>query len=68
MAELSEAFKEQMLDFLMKKESKYTRLRRQKMNKDMFDQIQHIGVGAFGTVTLVRKVRFALRNLETQCL
>lgn len=55
MAELSEAFKEQMLDFLMKKESKYTRLRRQKMNKDMFDQIQHIGVGAFGTVTLVRK-------------
>ncbi|KHJ75832.1 kinase domain protein [Oesophagostomum dentatum] len=31
------------------------RLRRQKMNKDMFEVLQHIGVGAFGRVSLVKK-------------
>ena len=30
-------------------------MRRQKMNREMFDLIRHIGIGAFGKVTLVRK-------------
>lgn len=51
--------KEQMLKLLRQKESKYIRLRRQKMNKDMFHMIKHIGVGAFGKVTLVKKVRIS---------
>ncbi|VDO37109.1 unnamed protein product [Haemonchus placei] len=34
---------------------RYMRLRRQKMNKDMFEVLQHIGVGAFGRVSLVKK-------------
>jgi hypothetical protein len=55
-AELADSMKEQMLRLLRQKESKYIRLKRQKMNKNMFDMIRHIGVGAFGKVTLVRKV------------
>lgn len=55
-AELAETMKDQMLRLLRQKESKYIRLKRQKMNKNMFDMIRHIGVGAFGKVTLVRKV------------
>ncbi|KAI1731567.1 protein kinase domain-containing protein [Ditylenchus destructor] len=54
-AGLAENMKEQMLRLLRQKESKYIRLKRQKMNKNMFDMIRHIGVGAFGKVTLVRK-------------
>ncbi|KAH7728783.1 Protein WTS-1 [Aphelenchoides avenae] len=54
-AELADSMKEQMLRLLRQKESKYIRLKRQKMNKNMFEMIRHIGVGAFGKVTLVRK-------------
>ncbi|KAE9416417.1 hypothetical protein Angca_008188 [Angiostrongylus cantonensis] len=54
-ANLPEPMKQKMLDFLQQKESRYMRLRRQKMNKDMFEVLQHIGVGAFGRVSLVRK-------------
>ncbi|GMS78707.1 hypothetical protein PENTCL1PPCAC_881, partial [Pristionchus entomophagus] len=43
------------LDHLLQKESRYMRLKRQKMNKDMFEHIKHIGVGAFGRVSLVKK-------------
>ncbi|KJH52422.1 kinase domain protein [Dictyocaulus viviparus] len=61
-ANLPEPMKQKMLDFLQQKESRhkgsnhrYMRLRRQKMNKDMFEVLQHIGVGAFGRVSLVKK-------------
>ncbi|CAJ0596339.1 unnamed protein product [Cylicocyclus nassatus] len=54
-ANLPESMKQKMLDFLQQKESRYMRLRRQKMNKDMFEVLQHIGVGAFGRVSLVKK-------------
>lgn len=40
---------------LYKKESNYIRLKRAKMNKSMFTRIKHIGVGAFGEVSLVQK-------------
>ncbi|KAK6726530.1 hypothetical protein RB195_004699 [Necator americanus] len=55
-ANLPESMKQKMLDFLQQKESRFMRLRRQKMNKDMFEVLQHIGVGAFGRVSLVKKV------------
>lgn len=59
-AELADTMKDQMLRLLRQKESKYIRLKRQKMNKNMFEMIRHIGVGAFGKVTLVRKVRLCV--------
>lgn len=46
----------QMRRMLSQKESNYIRLKRAKMDKSMFTQIKHIGVGAFGEVTLVRKI------------
>ena len=45
----------QMRRMLQQKESNYIRMRRSKMNKDMFHKIKTLGVGAFGEVTLVRK-------------
>ena len=63
-AKLAGTLQEQMLKLLRQKESRYIRLKRQKMNKSMFDIIKHIGVGAFGKVALVRKVsslRYDLR-------
>ncbi|CAJ0930486.1 unnamed protein product, partial [Mesorhabditis belari] len=54
-ANLPEVMKENMLKFLTQKENRYMRLKRQKMNKEMFKMIKHIGVGAFGRVTLVKK-------------
>ncbi|KAK6726524.1 hypothetical protein RB195_004694 [Necator americanus] len=62
-ANLPESMKQKMLDFLQQKESRFMRLRRQKMNKDMFEVLQHIGVGAFGRVSLVKKIaNLALLN------
>jgi serine/threonine-protein kinase LATS1/2 len=55
-ADLPEKMKEAMFKYLCQKESRYIRLKRQKMNKSMFEMIRHIGVGAFGKVSLVRKV------------
>lgn len=46
----------QMRKMLSQKESNYIRLKRAKMDKSMFTKIKHIGVGAFGEVTLVRKI------------
>nr|CAI5818632.1 unnamed protein product [Callosobruchus analis] len=46
----------QMRKMLSQKESNYIRLKRAKMDKSMFVRIKPIGVGAFGEVTLVRKI------------
>uniref|UniRef100_A0A1I8BT12 non-specific serine/threonine protein kinase n=1 Tax=Meloidogyne hapla TaxID=6305 RepID=A0A1I8BT12_MELHA len=69
-AGLADNVKDNMLRLLKNKESKYLRLQRQKMNRSMFrvrlfklfltldklsKVIRHIGIGAFGKVTLVRK-------------
>ncbi|GMT29052.1 hypothetical protein PFISCL1PPCAC_20349, partial [Pristionchus fissidentatus] len=54
-AKLAENAKNLLLDHLLQKESRYMRLKRQKMNKDMFEHLKHIGVGAFGRVSLVKK-------------
>lgn len=53
---LSEECQVQMRKMLYQKESNYIRLKRAKMNKSMFTKIKHIGVGAFGEVSLVRKI------------
>lgn len=45
-----------MRKMLSQKESNYIRLKRAKMDKSMFTKIKPIGVGAFGEVTLVRKL------------
>lgn len=46
----------QMRLMLSQKESNYIRLKRAKMDKSMFVKLKHIGVGAFGEVTLVKKI------------
>lgn len=53
---LSSQTQVEMRKMLNQKESNYIRLKRAKMDKSMFVQIKHIGVGAFGEVTLVRKI------------
>jgi len=54
-AHLSEEAQHQMRRMLQQKESNYIRMKRSKMNKDMFEKIKTLGVGAFGEVALVRK-------------
>uniref|UniRef100_A0A8R1HMT4 non-specific serine/threonine protein kinase n=1 Tax=Caenorhabditis japonica TaxID=281687 RepID=A0A8R1HMT4_CAEJA len=67
-AQLPEGMREKMLGILQQKESRYTRLRRQKMSKSHFTVISHIGLGAFGKVSLVRKKDtgkvYAMKSLE----
>lgn len=46
----------QMRKMLCQKESNYIRLKRAKMDKTMFLKLKEIGVGAFGEVSLVRKI------------
>ncbi|CAG9772417.1 unnamed protein product [Ceutorhynchus assimilis] len=53
---LSAEAQQQMRKMLSQKESNYIRLKRAKMDKSMFVTIKPIGVGAFGEVTLVRKI------------
>ncbi|XP_037049861.1 serine/threonine-protein kinase Warts-like [Bradysia coprophila] len=53
---LSEEAQVQLRKMLNQKESNYIRLKRAKMDKSMFMKVEHIGVGAFGEVTLVRKI------------
>ena len=53
---LDEKGQEQMRKMLSQKESNYIRLRRAKMDKSQFKKIKAIGLGAFGEVTLVRKI------------
>lgn len=52
---LDERTSEHMRRILAQKETNYLRLKRAKMDITMFDTIQTLGVGAFGTVSLVRK-------------
>ena len=54
-ANLSDEAQHQVRRMLQQKESNYIRMKRSKMNKDMFDKIKTLGVGAFGEVALVRK-------------
>ncbi|XP_060575338.1 serine/threonine-protein kinase LATS2-like isoform X1 [Ruditapes philippinarum] len=54
-ANLSDQAQLQMRRMLQQKESNYIRMKRSKMNKDMFERITTLGVGAFGEVHLVRK-------------
>ena len=53
---LDEATSEQMRRILYQKESNFLRLKRAKMHKDMFNMVKPLGIGAFGVVSLVRKV------------
>lgn len=53
---LSEEAQCQMRRMLCQKESNYIRLKRTKIDRSMFTKIKLIGVGAFGEVTLVRKI------------
>ena len=53
---LDEKGQEQMRKMLSQKESNYIRLKRAKMDKSQFKKIKAIGLGAFGEVTLVRKI------------
>ncbi|XP_041968723.1 serine/threonine-protein kinase Warts [Aricia agestis] len=53
---LSAEAQDQMRKMLSQKESNYIRLKRAKMDKSMFTKIKPIGVGAFGEVTLVKKI------------
>ncbi|XP_067946869.1 serine/threonine-protein kinase LATS2-like isoform X2 [Watersipora subatra] len=53
--ELSDEAKDQVRKMLKQKETNYLRLKRAKMNRSMFDVIKTLGIGAFGTVSLVRK-------------
>ena len=52
---LDEKTSEHMRRILAQKETNYLRLKRAKMDITMFDTITTLGVGAFGTVSLVRK-------------
>ena len=47
---------EQMRKLLAQKESNFLRMKRAKMRPDMFDIVKPLGVGAFGVVSLVRKI------------
>ncbi len=53
---LNEATSEQMRRILFQKESNFLRIRRAKMHKDMFQTVKPLGIGAFGVVSLVRKI------------
>jgi len=65
---LSDEAQCQMRKMLSQKESNYIRLKRAKMDKSMFTKIKPIGVGAFGEVTLVRKIDtnhlYAMKTLK----
>lgn len=52
---MTEETKPQLRLLLQQKESNYNRLKRVKLNKDMFIRIKTLGVGAFGEVLLVQK-------------
>lgn len=53
---MADESKIEMRKLLNQKESNYIRLKRAKMDKQMFVKIKPIGVGAFGEVSLVRKI------------
>ncbi len=53
---LDEPTSEQMRRILYQKESNFLRIKRAKMDKGMFKTAKPLGIGAFGVVSLVRKV------------
>lgn len=53
---LDESTCEQMRKLLAQKESNFLRMRRAKMHRNMFEIVKPLGVGAFGVVSLVRKM------------
>ena len=53
---LDENKSEQFRRVLSQKESNYIRLKRAKMDKKHFKKIKTIGIGAFGEVSLVKKI------------
>lgn len=53
---LDEPTSEQMRHILYQKESNFLRIKRAKMHKDLFKTVKPLGIGAFGVVSLVRKV------------
>ena len=53
---LDEPTSEQMRRILYQKESNFLRLKRAKMHKDLFRTVKPLGIGAFGVVSLVRKI------------
>lgn len=67
---LNSLTKHQMRQMLYQKESNYIRLQRTKLRKSMFKKIHHLGTGAFGTVSLVRKLDtgglYAMKILNKQ--
>lgn len=60
---LDDDTKEKMRMILSQKESNYLRTKRAKMDKSQFKKIKTIGLGAFGEVTLVKKIDPALTTL-----
>jgi len=65
---LAEEAQEQMRKMLSQKESNYIRLKRAKMDKTQFKRLRAIGIGAFGEVTLVKKLDspqlYAMKTLK----
>lgn len=55
-AQLDDHSRSQMRKILNLKERNYIRLKRQRLKESMFEKLQVIGKGAFGTVELVKKV------------
>lgn len=60
---MPEETKVAMRKLLFQKESNYIRLKRAKMDRSMFIKIKSIGVGAFGEVTLVKKIDSSSNHL-----
>ena len=54
-ADYPESAKEESRKLFSENESRFLRLRRTKINKDMFTKIKTIGIGSFGEVSLVQK-------------
>lgn len=62
--EVDEKKQELYRKVLAVKESNFIRLKRGKMNKSQFKKIKTIGLGAFGTVHLVKKVDGAMNHMN----
>lgn len=52
---MEERDREVMRRILRSKESEHLRLKRQKLNRSMFDRVATLGVGAFGEVRFLEK-------------
>ena len=65
---LHEDTRRHMRKMLFQKESNFNRLKRAKMDTSLFDKVKHLGIGAFGQVSLVRKkdtgLLYAMKTLR----